>query len=110
MYNYGDDVYILDSGYKGSDNITIIKREFNGYTNQLKKSISVMGKSSITVQSWAVFKTVEEATAFAVAYLIYTKELNNTINENSNINNLYEELEKTYPELILKYVSKVVSE
>lgn len=108
MFAVGDAVYILDSGFKKSNTIKIIKRTFHSYENSQKTKIKVEDDDSyILIHSWAVFPTIEDATRGAVAYLIYTYEFKKNINNDIDIHKLYSEFEHQYPELIVKYLEKV---
>mgnify|MGYP003616554950 CR=1 FL=1 len=108
MFAVGDAVYILDSGFKKSNTIRIIKRKFHSYENSQKTKIEVEDDDSyIFIHSWAVFPTIEDATRGAVAYLIYTLEFKKNINNDIDIHKLYTEFEHRHPELIVKYLEKV---
>ena len=108
MFAVGDTVYILDSGFKKSNTIKIIKRTFHSYVNSQKTKIEVEDDESyIFIHSWAVFPTIEDATRGAVAYLIYTLEFKKNINNDIDIHKLYTEFEHRHPELIVKYLEKV---
>ena len=108
MFAVGDIVYILDSGFKKSNTIKIIKKTFHSYQNSQKTKIEVEDDDSyIFIQSWAVFPTIEDATRGAVAFLIYTYEFKKNINNDIDIHKLYSEFEHQYPELIVKYLEKV---
>lgn len=108
MFTVGDIVYILDSGFKKSNTIKIIKKTFHSYQNSQKTKIEVEDEDSyILIQSWAVFPTIEDATRGAVAFLIYTYEFKKNINNDIDIHKLYSEFEHQYPELIVKYLEKV---
>ena len=108
MFAVGDTVYILDSGFKISNTIKIIKRTFHSYVNSQKTKIEVEDDDSyILIQSWAVFPTIEDATRGAVAFLIHTLEYKKSINNDIDIHKLYSEFEHRYPELIVKYLEKV---
>ena len=108
MFAVGDTVYILDSGFKKSNTIKIIKRTFHSYENSQKTKIKVEDDDSyILIHSWAVFPTIEDATRGAVAFLIYTYEFKKNINNDIDINKLYSEFEHQYPELIVKYLENV---
>lgn len=112
MFAVGDAVYILDSGFKKSNTIRIIKRKFHSYeTSQkikIKTKIQVEDDDSyIFIHSWAVFPTIEDATRGAVVYLIYTLEFKKNINNDIDIHKLYSEFEHQYPELIVKYLENV---
>ena len=108
MFTAGDIVYILDSGFKKSNTIKIIKRTFHSYENSQKTKIQVEDDDSyIFIHSWAVFPTIEDATRGAVAYLIYTLEFKKNINNDIDIHKLYSEFEHQHPELIVKYLEKV---
>lgn len=108
MFTVGDIVYILDSGFKKSNTIKIIKKTFHSYQNSQKTKIEVADDDSyIFIHSWAVFPTIEDATRGAVAFLIYTYEFKKNINNDIDIHKLYSEFEHQYPELIVKYLEKV---
>ena len=108
MFTVGDIVYILDSGFKKSNTIKIIKKTFHSYENSQKTKIEVEDDDSyIFIHSWAVFPTIEDATRGAVAYLIYTLEFKKNINNDIDIHKLYSEFELRHPELIVKYLEKV---
>ena len=112
MFAVGDTVYILDSGFKKSNTIRIIKRKFHSYENSQKTKIKTKiqvedDDSYIFIHSWAVFPTIEDATRGAVAYLIYTLEFKKNINNDIDIHKLYSEFELRHPELIVKYLEKV---
>lgn len=112
MFAVGDAVYILDSGFKKSNTIRIIKRKFHSYENSQKTKIKTKiqvedDDSYIFIHSWAVFPTIEDATRGAVAYLIYTYEFKKNINNDIDIHKLYSEFEHQHPELIVKYLEKV---
>ncbi len=108
MFVAGDIVYILDSGFKKSNTIKIIKKTFHSYQNSQKTKIEVEDEDSyILIQSWAVFPTIEDATRGAVAFLIYTYEFKKNINNDIDIHKLYSEFEHQYPELIVKYLENV---
>ena len=108
MFTVGDIVYILDSGFKKSNTIKIIKKTFHSYQNSQKTKIEVEDDDSyIFIHSWAVFPTIEDATRGAVAYLIYTLEFKKNINNDIDIHKLYSEFELRHPELIVKYLEKV---
>ena len=108
MFTVGDIVYILDSGFKKSNTIKIIKKTFHSYQNSQKTKIQVEDDDSyIFIHSWAVFPTIEDATRGAVAYLIYTLEFKKNINNDIDIHKLYTEFEHRHPELIVKYLEKV---
>ena len=108
MFAVGDAVYILDSGFKKSNTIKIIKRTFHSYENSQKTKIKVEDDDSyILIHSWAVFPTIEDATRGAVAFLIYTYEFKKDINNDIDIHKLYSEFEHQYPELIVKYLENV---
>ena len=108
MFVVGDIVYILDSGFKKSNTIKIIKKTFHSYENSQKTKIKVEDDDSyIFIHSWAVFPTIEDATRGAVAYLIYTLEFKKNINNDIDIHKLYSEFEHRHPELIVKYLEKV---
>lgn len=109
-FDYNDEVFILSSAYKGDNKIVVLPRIFSGYSNQHKKQATITGKSNVLVNTWAIFKTREEAMQGAVVYLIETKEYSRIINENSDINKIYKELELNSPELILKYMDCIDSE
>jgi len=107
MFKKDDNIYILDSGRWNSKNeILIIKRTFERYCNDEKTFLEFSGESSLTIASWAVSKNIEDATKFAVAYLITTQELKENI-ENINFQERYKELEKTHADLIFKYMDRV---
>jgi len=98
MFAVGDTVYILDSGFKKSNTIKIIKRTFHSYENSQKTKIKVEDDDSyILIHSWAVFPTIEDATRGAVAFLIYTYEFKKNINNDIDINKLYNEFEHQHP-------------
>ena len=108
MFAVGDTVYILDSGFKKSNTIKIIKRTFHSYENSQKTKIKVEDDDSyILIHSWAVFPTIEDATRGAVAFLIYTYEFKKNINNDIDIHKLYNEFEHQHPELIVKYLENV---
>lgn len=108
MFTAGDIVYILDSGFKKSNTIKIIKRTFHSYENSQKTKIKVEDDDSyILIHSWAVFPTIEDATRGAVAFLIYTYEFKKNINNDIDIHKLYSEFEHQHPELIVKYLENV---
>ena len=112
MFVAGDIVYILDSGFKKSNTIRIIKRKFHSYETSQKTKIKTKiqvedDDSYIFIHSWAVFPTIEDATRGAVAYLIYTLEFKKNINNDIDIHKLYNEFEYQHPELIVKYLEKV---
>lgn len=108
MFAVGDTVYILDSGFKKSNTVKIIKRTFQRYENSQKTKIEVEDEDSyILIHSWAVFPTIEDATRGAVAFLIYTYEFKKNINNDIDIHKLYSEFEHQHPELIVKYLEKV---
>lgn len=108
MFAVGDAVYILDSGFKKSNTIKIIKRTFHSYENSQKTKIKVEDDDSyILIHSWAVFPTIEDATRGAVAFLIYTYEFKKNINNDIDIHKLYSEFEHQHPELIVKYLENV---
>ena len=108
MFAVGDTVYILDSGFKKSNTIKIIKRTFHSYENSQKTKIKVEDDDSyILIHSWAVFPTIEDATRGAVAFLIYTYEFKKNINNDIDIHKLYSEFEHQYPELIVKYLENI---
>lgn len=108
MFAVGDTVYILDSGFKKSNTIKIIKRTFHSYENSQKTKIKVEDDDSyILIHSWAVFPTIEDATRGAVAFLIYTYEFKKNINNDIDIHKLYSEFEHQHPELIVKYLENV---
>jgi len=115
MFKHGDDIYILDNGRWNSKNeILIIKRTFERYFNEEKTYLEFSGESSLTIASWAVSKNIEDATKFAVAYLITTQELKENMEnvdfediEKINFQERYKELEKSRADLIFKYMDKV---
>lgn len=107
MFNYDDTVFVLDNGTKNGNQIKILKRTVDDINGSL---LTLTGKSTFKVESWAVFPTVEKATQFGVAFLISTKEFNKVINKDTNISNLYKDIEKEHPNLIMKYMERVVEE
>ncbi len=109
-FNYDDDVFVLDSGFKGNDIIHVLPRKFESFTNQKKTTAVINGKSKVNMNTWAIFKSQHEAIQGAIVFLIQTKELGKLINENIDINKLYNEFELNCPELILKYMEKVILE
>lgn len=108
MFKPGDKVYVVDSSrWDFKNEIEILERDFVKYTDLSKKHLKFDGESSLTIESWAVSPTIEDATKFAVSYLILVHELKKDI-KNINFREEYKFLEKTYPDLIFKYMDKVV--
>jgi len=108
MFNPGDKVYVIDSSrWHMKNEIDILERDFIKYTDTSKRHLKFDGESSLTIESWAVSPTIDDATKFAVSYLILVYELKKDI-KNINFIEEYKFLEKTYPDLIFKYMDKVV--
>ena len=108
MFKKYDDVFIIDNGrWANKNEIVIQKRKFVKYTTDNHDRILFDGATSLEVMTWAVSPTIEIATKFAVAYLIKTECFDETIT-NMNPIESYNQLEKEHPDLIIKYMDKVV--
>jgi hypothetical protein len=108
MYTHGDDIYIVDNGrWAHKNEIVIQKRRFVNYTSSNHKTLIFDGETSLEAETWATSPTVEDATKFAVAYLIKTECFGENVTfMDSTLE--YSKLEETEPNLIFKYMDKVV--
>ena len=108
MFNPGDKLYVVDSSrWNMKNEIDILEREFVQYTDPSRKHLKFDGDSALTIESWAVSPTIEDATKFAVTYLILIHELKKDIRD-VDFTKEYKYIENTYPDLIFKYMDKVV--
>ncbi len=108
MFNKGDDVFIIDNGrWTHRNEIVIQKRHFVEYTTPNRDRLLFNGETSLEAMSWAVFPTIDLATKFAVAYLIKTECFGETI-VSMDCMTEYKKIEKERPDLIFKYMDKVV--
>lgn len=107
MFEKGDDLFIIDIGrWEHNKEILIQKRQFVEYTNN-NKELYFEGPTSLRVMSWAVSPTIEDATKFAVAYIIKTECFGESISKMDGVSE-YAKLEITHSDLIFKYMDKVV--
>ena len=110
QFKEGDDIYIVDSGRWGhKKEIDIQKRTFDSYTKADKSRILFTGITTLEAASWAISSSIDEATKFAVAYLIKTEEFKEHVTMMDGTAE-YHIIEKEHPELIIKYMSKVVEQ
>ena len=107
----GDDVYVIDSKERNGTVIEIVKMPFNGYTDSTYRKATLLnsGNTYTTVNSWAIFKTKDDAAKFAIIHLIKTKEQDSIINIDINVHDQYLDIEKNHPELILKYMKHIIN-
>ena len=109
MYKFNDPIYIIDEGmWVNKGKIHILKRSFENYTDRSRNYLVFDGETSLTIQSWAVSSNLSDAVQFAIAYLISIHELNLTINNGFNFKSKYNEINQTHPDLIVKYIDKIV--
>jgi len=108
MYNSGDNLYIIDNGrWQHKKEIVILKRKFVKYTDMSHEHLTFDGDTSLTIQAWATQPTIDSATKFAVTYLIMAHELALDVTH-INVEKEYHSIEENYPDLIFKYMDKVV--
>lgn len=109
-FNHGDVVHVVDAK-RNYTRLSIKKFIFNAYTDASYKKATLLettNKSLITISSDAVFSSKEDASKFALLHLIKRTELHVKINTENSVLEQYSEIEQTYPELILKHISKIL--
>lgn len=110
MYKQDDDLYVVDNGrWKHNNEIVIQKRKFKEYTSMDKSTLVFDGKTSMEIATWATFPTIDEATKFTVAYIIKTECFGETVTSMDGLSE-YSKIEKEHPDLIFKYMDKVVEQ
>ena len=108
MLKKGDSIYIVDNGrWDQKNEILIQKRRFVGYKSVDHSKLLFDGETSMEIATWAVSQSENDATKFAIAYLIKTIEFKEVINKMNGVEE-FNLIEQNYPNLILKYIDKVV--
>jgi hypothetical protein len=109
MFNFGKPVYVIDN-MGSSDKVKVVQYTSNGYKTADGTKIEITnGSKNITIDTWACFPSVEDATKFGILWLVNTLEFKTPINK-ENINQQYIDLEEQHADLIMKYMNKVVEE
>lgn len=111
-FEVGDTVYVLDAKERNGTKISIVEKIFNAYTNTTYQKASLKDEDSdltLIVNSWAIFKSEEDASKFAIIHLINSKEPDISINNEMNLSDQYQLVENEHAELILKYMGNIIN-
>lgn len=103
MFKTGQKGYIVEF-FKGHKNIKIVECVVIGILNNQVKISKY--DTDIIIADWACFHTEQDAYRFAILYLIQSYEFKTNINK-TYINQQFNELEESNPQLIFKYMNMV---
>lgn len=107
MFDIGDKAYIVSSAeFSTSGRIKIM--EYKVIDTLTPTKVRLDAQPPLTVNTWAIGKTPDEAVKIGMTFLINKKELGKDINTFTMKD--YEYLEQNHSELIFKYMEKVVED
>ena len=108
-FSNGDVVFVVDAKLNGSS-FEIKKYFFNAYTDSSYKKATLKDSNNsliATLRVDAIFPDSVTAHRFTMLYFIKRREPEIHFDNNLCIDDQYIVLEENYPELILKYSSKI---